>query len=293
MTSTLNRVLINDRYLPETQKCVLKYAIAQNNHKLELIFTSDLDLDYPKHWQVKPEVAFSLAAKLWAIANPQKSEKTLYLDGNCLINGDLSLVFHQSSQSIFLSTQIASLAKLTFLMIDGDKLDRNLLIQLSCQDYSQIADFEDLNCHLLQPDLTAMVIDCISIGDRPWYSIFAPQGRVWMAQVKTAIEQEYLSLDCIERDINRGWLRPSLREQLKAGIEDSFVLTPEIAALDECFTPPELAVTPAQLQVITSTIFPLPKRIWSRVIFSGYFWEIEFPQRKLQVQRLLEKIWHT
>jgi hypothetical protein len=294
MSSIPYRIVIDDCRVGESHKSVLKYALEKYlTEESELIFASQSPIEVPKHWQVKSEVAFSLATKLWAIANPISSKKTLYLDGNQIIQGNCNELFQQNNQNCILASRHEPLNKLNFFLIDYNLAQKNQLtkrlLQLAQKGYTHLADFNDLDIGLYDR-ASASIIDCLALSDRPWYSVFAPYGSIWIAQLKEAIARGYLSIDTIEQDIERGLIRPSLLAQLKARIDNPFLLPKEIIALDNSFTPPELALSREQLQLIDSTIYPLPKRILTKVLFSRYFIETELPNRMLQVQRLWQKI---
>ena len=304
MDSRLHRILIDDLKLGQSHRCVLKYALESNcQRKFELIFASSLNLDFPPSWQVKKEVALSLAAKLWIFQNSVPQGKTLYLDGNHILQGNISELFEQESLTCLQAGRRESLGKLQFFLVNHGAVDSEQLgqklIKLAEQEYGKLANFDDLDLSLLPPEWSpvlfsenpaAKVIDSQSIADRPWYSCFAPSGIVWFAQLQAAIAEKYLSVNSIRQDVAAGLVRPSLLVQIERGINNSFQLPKQLIGLDAQFTPPELAVSAEQLKLIESTIFPPPKRILTRVIFSRYFLEIEVPERIQQINRAIQKI---
>ena len=304
MSSRLYRILIDDLKLGQTHRCVLRYALGQNfQREFEVIFASSINLNFPSSWQVKTEVALSLAAKLWIFENPIPQGKTLYLDGNNILQGNISELFEQEGLSFLQAARREPLSKLQFFLVnhaarDSQQLTQRL-IRLAEQEYGKLANVDDLDISLLPSgwsplffsgETVVKVIDCQSIGDRPWYSCFAPSGTVWFAQVKAAITEGYLSVDNICQDVATGLVRPSLIVQIDKGIDNPFQLPKQLIELDDKFTYPELAVSAKQLKSIESNIFPPPKRILTRVIFSRYFIEIEVPERILQVRRAIQKI---
>jgi hypothetical protein len=173
---------------------------------------------------------------------------------------------------------------------------------LAAVEYGPLADFQGFPFTPLPPEWlptsfgenpAAKVINCLPLGERPWYSAFAPSGGLWCAQLQETLAAGYLSLDAIRQDVAEGLVRPSLLAQVEQGSEP-WQLPPSAIESDWEFVPPELVVSPERVAIVSSTIFPLPKRKWQRVLFSSYFIEVELPQRWQQIQRLPrlpQKIW--
>ncbi|MBZ8178487.1 hypothetical protein [Oscillatoria salina] len=310
MSLPQNCVFVNDIGLGKTPKKLLNYHLISNcSGNLEICFASQLNLSIPHRWEVKPEVALPLAAKLWLITNQLAAEKTLYLDGNLFIYGNIEEIFQHESQTCLQATQEKVFAYLDFFVVNYTAKERQKLTkqlrQKSELNYSKLADFAKLKIEILPPEWSifaygenpeAKVIDCLALNSRPWYSCFAPFGKEWSMSLFSAIEKGYLDVEDIQQDVAAGLVRPSLLKQIELGIDNPFALPETAICLDLNFTPPELALSKEQIERLNSTTFKLPEKNWLRVYFSRYFIEQELPRLKKKmipkIQKKFKKNFH-
>ncbi|MEC4984354.1 MAG: hypothetical protein SAJ37_04255 [Oscillatoria sp. PMC 1068.18] len=305
MSLPQNCVFVNDIKLGKTAKKLLSYNLVSNcRTNVEICFASQVNLSIPRRWEVKPEVALPLVAKLWLITNQLAAEKTLYLDGNLFIRGNIEEIFQQQSQTCLQATEEKVFGYLDFFVVNYSAKEREKLAKKlnkkSESKYSKLADFINFKIDILPSEWSAFrygekpeakVIDCLALNSRPWYSCFAPLGKEWSVKLFAAIENGYLDIQDIQDDISAGLVRPSLLKQIKLGIENPFALPETVIALDRDFIPPELAVSQAQIERLNSTTFNLPKKNLFRVYFSRYFFDEELPRlRKKGVPKITKKV---
>ena len=73
---------------------------------------------------------------------------------------------------------------------------------------------------------------------QPWISKDNPLGYLWVACLRRAIVSGFISQVQLEREVRLGYVRPSLLEQIKVGVDDSIALSKAIQRLDRTFIPP-------------------------------------------------------
>ena len=277
------QIIINDLGLGRTQKAVWRYTLEQHfpPENLELHYLSQLNLDLPANWQVKSEVALSLAAKLWAFQQPASQGRLLYFEGNLLFQGNLRELLAIEPLGWLQAPQNLPISRWSFFCLDCSASQAaataRQLGQLAATSYEKLAEFSHFDSQPLpQPwypvrfgeNPTANLIDCRTLGERPWYRAFAPGGKLWAMQLRNAVGEGYLSLDDIREDVARGIVRPSLLWQMEQGIDNPFELPTVATTADSGFVLPEFVVLPEQQQMIETTIFPLPGRALHRLLLS-------------------------
>jgi hypothetical protein len=73
---------------------------------------------------------------------------------------------------------------------------------------------------------------------QPWVSIRNRNGRLWVADLRRAVETGFLSRAYLEEHVQRGFVRPSLLYQLDHRVDDPTQLPKEARALDRDFIAP-------------------------------------------------------
>lgn len=73
---------------------------------------------------------------------------------------------------------------------------------------------------------------------QPWVSIQNPHGRLWVGDLRRAVETGFLSRAYVEEQVQRAFVRPSLLYQLEHSLDDSQQLPKEARALDAEFLAP-------------------------------------------------------
>ena len=298
------QIIINDLRLGRCQKAVCQYLLFRQGlkHQRQIKLLSEQHLMIPAHWAVKPPIALTLAAKLWIFQQSPTSGKTLYLDGNLLCQGDVSELFQFAEEGIVAPANL-SLGHWDIFIIDhASPLVTKVAEKITAlvrEDYSVLAELNQLNHNYLRQDwlpvsygqrLMANLLDCRALHERPWYNAFAPVTQQWLTYLQKAIANENLSWDDIEQDIEQGWVRPSLLWQLQQPMDVQINLPPDLIEDDQRFIAPELRVSAEQQQLIASTIFPLPRREWHRLLLSPKFlFKFELPHQMSRIWGFLKK----
>lgn len=299
------QILINDLGLGRTQKAVWRYTIECYfpPENLQLHYLSKLNLDLPRNWQVKPEIALSLAGKLWAFQQPASQGRLLYFEGNLLLQGDIRELLAIEPLGWLQAPDNLPLARWGFFLLDyrapREAMVRQLA-QLAAISYGKLAELRELDSQplpepwnpvLFGENPAANLIDCRLMGERPWYRAFAPSGKLWTAQLRSALEQGYLSLDDIGEDVAQGLVRPSLLWQMEQGIDNPCELPAVAIAADSTFVLPEFAVLPEQRRMIETTIFPFSGRALHRLLLSPeYLFKFELPHQIRRILGMVRKI---
>lgn len=299
------QILVNDLGLGRTQKSLWRYVLKEHfpPQNLELHYLSQLNLDLPANWQVKPEIALSLAGKLWAFQQPASQGRLLYFEGNLLLQGDIRELLATEPLGWLQAPDNLPIARWSFFSLDC-RAPRGAVVrqleQLAATNYGTLAEFRYRDSQPL-PELwypvrfgenpAANLIDCQAMGERPWYRAFAPSGKLWTAQLRSALEQGYLSLDDIREDVAHGLVRPSLLGQMEQGIDNPFELPAVTITADSTFVLPEFVVLPEQRRMIETTIFPFPGRALHRLLLSPeYLFKFELPHQTRRILGMIKKI---
>ena len=299
------QIIINDLRLGRCQKAVCQYLLFCDDlrHKRQIKLLSEQNLMIPTDWSVKTSIALTLAAKLWILQQSPTSNKTLYLDGNLLCQGNVSELFECAEDGIVAPASL-SLGHWDIFIIDHASPSAMKaaakITALVREDYGVLADLSQLDYNYLQQDWlpvsygerpTANLLDCRALHERPWYNAFVPVTQHWLADLKKAIANGNLSWNDIDQDIDEGWVRPSLRWQLQQPMDIGMDFPSDLIEGDQKFIAPELKVSTEQQQLIASTIFPLPRREWHRLLLSPKFlFKFELPHQMSRILGLLRKL---
>lgn len=272
------RVFINDLTIGAVQRKVLAHTVRRaTGIGVDVVFASALRLTRVKKWQVKPEVTATLAAKLAVLCGAAGDGLTFYLDGNCMVQGDLGQLFDSAGEEFVRTEPDRRIGRLTcFLVNPGASVRKTATAAVKSlyqASYDDAADFELDGLGLPEAWVpvpygashAARIIDCTALQNRPWYSPYARGGEIWVRQVDAAVRDGVLGEEDIETDLREGRVRPSLGYQLSNGIADPIRLPATIRDLDQLFVPPELALSTWQLKILRKTKFKLPKRKLTKI----------------------------
>ena len=298
------QIIINDLRIGRCQKAVCQYLLVRQDltQQRQIKLLSEQHLMIPTDWAVKPSIALTLAAKLWILQQPPTSGQTLYWDGNLLCQGNVSTLFALAEEGIVAPSSLSLGHWAIFLIDHASPLAIKAAKKITAlvrEDYSVLAEWSPLDYCSLKPDWlpvpygerpTANLLDCRALNERPWYNAFAPVTQDWLVYLKKAITEETLSWVDIDRDIEEGWVRPSLRWQLQQPIDVEMAFPPELVEADQTFIAPEFRVSAQQQQLIASTIFPLPRRQLHRLLLSPTFlFKFELPHQMSRILGFLKK----
>jgi glycosyl transferase family 8 len=73
---------------------------------------------------------------------------------------------------------------------------------------------------------------------QPWVSIQNPHGRLWIRDLRRAVETGFIAPAFVEEHVRRGFVRPSLLYQLEHGLDNSQQLPKPARTLDADFVAP-------------------------------------------------------
>ncbi len=283
-------ILVGDFGLGAVQRQVLHWSIRTfTQPPCTLLWATELPLDIPACWQVKPEVALPLLAKLW-ILRQNLPGPAFYLDGNLILRGNLAEVLEDLAPGKILVPQRLPLKSLQFFAVSVPP-DRQTLWNFKLHppdpQYGPWADFSGYSHNLCGPSWQPMpygqnpdadLIDCAALQHRPWYKPVAPGWDLWLSQVKQAFQTGVLSGQEIYADVLDQKLHPDWLDKLHfaLGNRDFFDSQREAAV---AFMPPEIRVSQTQQQQLRDHHYPLPQRSRIRVLLSSYLWAVTLPTR--------------
>jgi hypothetical protein len=289
-------LVIGDFGLGHVQRQVLHWAsVSYSSVPLNVQWASDLPLDISNSWQVKPEVGLPLSAKLWVLQRNIPTP-TIYLDGNLILQGDLSQLFQDKLNFEMLVPQRLPIKLLQVFAIPATfKRVSSWVLPSECRnmEYSELANFANytyISCgDSWQPrnyitDEDAKIIDCASLNNRPWYHPFAPSHDLWFHQLKQAISEGYLDQQKLQADVANQKLHPVWLNAHEKNIQN---LVLKEAAKNTVYIPPEIRISRAQQEQLTANRYPPPPKIIWKVFLSNYFWEIFLPDK---IDKISEKI---
>lgn len=122
----------------------------------------------------------------------------------------------------------------------------------------------------------ANLISCVALQERPWYNPCAPATALWITYLNQSIQQGFISIDTIAEDIEQQRIHPGILELLESRINP--IDQPLFLSSPSRFESPEIKISPAQQQMIASTIYEMPKRSFWRSLASGYVTEVMLPR---------------
>jgi hypothetical protein len=272
MTGPVLSVFIDDAQLPRTQARLLEALVRRSSMPVEVCWTSSLRLPGWGRWGVEAEIARRLAARGAILQGVGRGERSIYLDGKLLLNGDLAELHEASAHCRVLADCSRRLGQWQFFVVNNrrspDKEEREWLQGFWELDYQQVSE-----CNFGATDLPqgwipraindsrcSKVVSLERVEERPWHSAYAPAGRTWCRLLLALLDENLLVRSELEQESSRGLVRPSLLYQVERGIEDPLRLPTGIRELDLTYVCPEFAVTPAQHRMLSEHRFAIPKR---------------------------------
>uniref|UniRef100_B8HXH7 Uncharacterized protein n=1 Tax=Cyanothece sp. (strain PCC 7425 / ATCC 29141) TaxID=395961 RepID=B8HXH7_CYAP4 len=281
------QILVNDLGIPLVQRLLMSYWLKTTvGHPFQLIWGSELGLSTPPTWQVKPEVGLPLALKLWSLENICR-DTIIYLDGNTIPQADLTAAV-QPEAWLQMPERVA-LKQLIFFVVKHElaapEHEFSYAVKEIRASYTQAADYDQYDPTLMPSEWMpvaynlnpkANLISCVALQERPWYNPCAPATALWITYLNQSIQQGFISIDTIAEDIEQQRIHPGILELLESRINP--IDQPLFLSSPSRFESPEIKISPAQQQMIASTIYEMPKRSFWRSLASGYVTEVMLPR---------------
>lgn len=241
---------------------VLEYSIAKHSSmtaKCHFLYQSNIAIPKPRRADCQSKTPFSFQRFLIPELKGF-SGKAIYLDSDMLVTDDISqlwrLDFNQcdllcvkaeteyQSQSQFavmllncekLSWRIADLIK---LLDDGTYSYSDLIHKMqAAPNYRAVIPPQWNSLDLYEPGITSL-LHFTDMTQQPWLSNHSPEEEIWLAYLREAINNDFITFKQIQEQISHGNVRPSLHRQLLASLEDSSLPISERIELDIDFRPP-------------------------------------------------------
>lgn len=214
---------------------VLRYSIARRTK-------AALDFQELKYLPIKLEVPMYTGFSIYRYAIPELCHyqgKAIYLDADIVVTSDLLELWNMPMQghgalarSMHPGESLAG-RYTSVMLLDCDKLQHwslNSWVEEINRDHTLYAktmqalpgglatpDFADLPDpfnHLDHFDSTTKLIHYTHVPSQPWKVPGHPFAKVFLDELKSAIEEEEIPMDAIQREIAWGHIYPSILEDL-------------------------------------------------------------------------------
>jgi Glycosyl transferase family 8 len=246
---------------------VLEYSICKHSSfpinitpLFEAIERANIKIPAVKDKQKQPKTPFSFQR----FAIPELKEyrgRAIYLDSDMQVFKDIKeLWLHPFNGADILSIcepkSSGRASQFSVMVLNCDRLtwqvrelieDLNrgkwtyeqLMFELApTQKISQVLSPQWNNLEGYQAGETALT-HYTDMPNQPWLNINNPLGWLWCQELFEAIDNNFISFQFVEEQVQKGWVRPSLIYQFKNKIIDPLALPEEIIIIDKRqFTPP-------------------------------------------------------
>jgi hypothetical protein len=106
---------------------------------------------------------------------------------------------------------------------------------------------------------TTSLLHYTNMRDQPWLSCQNPLVRVWVEGLIEAVDEGFIDFQMVEDHVKRGWVRPSLIEQINKRQLDPMLLPNSIIEKDlKTYVPPHLYARPSWIKQATGFGDPVP-----------------------------------
>ena len=90
---------------------------------------------------------------------------------------------------------------------------------------------------MFEPNVTAN-LHFTDMGTQPWLSIYNPNADLWCEALFRALEERPAVARALDESLAKGWVRPSLRWQVRQGRANPWTMAAEAKAMDRGWLPP-------------------------------------------------------
>lgn len=234
---------------------LLEFSIQEHTEMdvdVQFLYKSGIDIPVPKDINNRPRTPFSfqrfLIPELCAYQG-----KAIYMDADMQVFQDISGLWNypllgtdlltvkdaKNGRKKQFSVMLLNCARLQWdikkivSMLDTGALDyARLMYEMEIAPEIGIdIDAKWNSLESFDPETTAL-LHYTDMNTQPWVSLSNPFGHVWVACLRRALKNGFISRQEIEREISLGHVRPSLLSQLDSDINDTITLPDEIKRLD-------------------------------------------------------------
>ncbi|MFG0826859.1 glycosyltransferase [Pseudomonas sp. CJQ_7] len=107
------------------------------------------------------------------------------------------------------------------------------------------------------------------MNTQPWISLNNPNGHLWVACLKRALEQGFITQDQLRHEIAQGHVRPSLINQVSSTTIETWRPSLTDTWRDLCFTPPFYAITASSKGAIRTGLSKLSRAMQILKLVTG------------------------
>jgi len=241
---------------------VLEYSIARHSSittKCHFLYQANIEIPKPKRSDCQGRTPFSFHRFLIPELK-EFSGKAIYLDSDMLVTDDISQLWQLDLGPSDLlcakaDTDYQRQSQFAVMLLHCEKLDWRIadLIKLLddgtmsysdlLHDMKAVANYRAEipitwnSLDLYEPGITSLV-HFTDMTQQPWLSNHSPEEAIWLAYLKEAINDDFITLKQIQEQVNCGHIRPSLSRQLMTSSEGEAMTLPERMAVDLDFVPP-------------------------------------------------------
>ena len=260
---------------------VLEYSIAKHSSmtaSCHFLYQSAIDIPQPKRADCQSRTPFSFQRFLI----PQLkgySGKAIYLDSDMLVTDDISQLWRLNMQmeleqsdlfGVKGTTDYQRQSQFAVMLLNCEKLNwhiADLIKSLDDGSYSYSDLMHEMRAapnfkanipahwnslDLYEPGITSLV-HFTDMTQQPWLSNHNPEEEIWLAYLKQAIDDEFITIRQVQEQISRSSVRPSLLKQLMAMVEGVSLPINERLEIDQDFLPPYSATLRGQSSFVRFT----------------------------------------
>jgi hypothetical protein len=271
---------------------VLEYSIIKHASMtvkvvplFEAIEKAGIDIPVPKDHKLRARTPFSFQRFLIPELNSYRG-KAIYLDSDMLVFRDIKELWvspFNGAQLLTVSEPIASGRKSQFsvMVINCERLTwniENLIQKLDLGEWSyeefvhEMAPADIISETLppywndlerYNPTITALT-HFTDMNNQPWLATNNIHANIWFQYLFEAIEKQFISLDFIKSEVNKGNVRPSIIDQIERRIQDPLLLSSALTKKDALeFVPPHNRLTLINKAI---TFHLLPTKLRHRMV---------------------------
>tara|TARA_B100001093_G_scaffold518642_1_gene604243 strand:- start:2895 stop:4454 length:1560 start_codon:yes stop_codon:yes gene_type:complete len=234
---------------------VLKYSIEKNSHisvDIKFLFQSDINIPEVTRKENQARTPFSFQRFIIPeICN--YSGKAIYLDADMLVFKNIIDLWENDfndANILLCKDEDYRKPQLSVMMLDCSNLKWNIKdivseLNNNTLTYNQLMhDFTiakyDMKINkswntIDKFDNKTSLLHYTDMTKQPWLSTTNHLGYKWMEVLLDAIDDNYISIDFIQNEIEQGHVRPSLLYQINNNVTNGLLLSKKILQIDQSF----------------------------------------------------------
>lgn len=255
---------------------LLEFSIKEKTSlavEVSAIYSFQRQIPTPKRVENRPRTPFSFQRFLIPELCGHRG-KAIYLDADMQVFADIAELWNIDFGGCDLQTvgegKSGRRGQFSVMLLDCEQLDWNVErivadLDSNTLDYSSLmyemriakrighSIPENWNTLEAFDPVTTRLLHYTDMNTQPWISTANPLGHIWINCLMRAIEQGFITHSDVEREIERGHVRPTLKYQTDTGEHNPLRLSSAVRKLDRDFVPPYSKLQAGKARPWTST----------------------------------------